>query len=152
MSNLLSRVYAFVATSFEGITDKGGRPYFEHCLAVMNGLPRNSSEELKIAALCHDIIEDVEKGRDKMIALGVPLHVVEWVDNVSKRKGEHYKDYKKRVMSCTESILIKMSDLEHNSDIRRLKGLQPKDLIRTIEYQEFYMELKEITFVRGIFN
>ncbi|AUE22647.1 hypothetical protein Ah1_00106 [Aeromonas phage Ah1] len=51
--------------------------------------------------------------------------------------------YKQRVKSDIRSVYIKMSDLRHNSDIRRLKGVGPKDIIRAIEYQAFYQELKE---------
>jgi hypothetical protein len=36
---------------------------------------------------------------------------------------------------------VKMADLRHNSDIRRLKGASDKDLIRTERYYKFFLEL-----------
>lgn len=152
MGKLLSKVYAFVATEFEGILDRGGSPYFEHCLAVMQGLPKSASTHMKVVALCHDVIEDIFNGREKLIRLGLTQEMIDDIDNLSKREGESLQNYKARVSMSDISLLVKMSDLEHNSDIRRLKGLTPKDMIRTIQYQEFYTELKEIALVRGILN
>jgi hypothetical protein len=37
---------------------------------------------------------------------------------------------------------VKMEDLRHNSDIRRLKGVRPKDIERMVRYHEFYLDLK----------
>ena len=41
-------------------------------------------------------------------------------------------------------VRVKMADLRHNSDIRRLKGVTPKDIERIAGYHRFYLELKEI--------
>lgn len=139
----LAKLYALVATAFSETNDKGGRPYFEHCLEVMKGLPECADEATKQAALAHDIIEDIEGGRDLLISNGMSLEAVQLVQNVSKIKGESMDSYKQRVKSDIRSVYIKMSDLRHNSDIRRLKGVGPKDIIRAIEYQAFYQELKE---------
>jgi len=35
-----------------------------------------------------------------------------------------------------------MSDLRHNTDIRRLKGITPKDIARIEKYHIFYTEIK----------
>jgi len=37
---------------------------------------------------------------------------------------------------------VKMADLRHNTDIRRLKGVTEKDIARIAKYQMFYMEIK----------
>jgi hypothetical protein len=34
-----------------------------------------------------------------------------------------------------------MSDLRHNTDIRRLKGVTEKDIARLAKYNQFYLEL-----------
>lgn len=149
MSNL-SVAYAFVAKCFENKFDQGGSPYFEHCQTVMHQLGRNAPESAKIAALCHDIIEDIPGGRDLMLQLGFSMEVIEIVEALSKIPGETIGDYKKRVKSNNHAVLIKMSDLRHNSDIRRLKGLRPRDITRTINYQEFYTELQDYADQNGL--
>jgi len=37
---------------------------------------------------------------------------------------------------------VKMADLRHNTDIRRLKGVTQKDLDRLEKYNRFFMELQ----------
>ena len=43
---------------------------------------------------------------------------------------------------------VKLADLRHNTDVRRLKGVSEKDIARMEKYHRFYMEitfrLKEI--------
>jgi hypothetical protein len=41
-----------------------------------------------------------------------------------------------------DARIVKMADLRHNSDIRRLKGVTQKDITRIAKYHEFYLELK----------
>lgn len=48
-----------------------------------------------------------------------------------------------RVKANPDAVLVKMADLRHNSDIRRLKGVGPEDIERIARYHAFYMELKE---------
>jgi len=38
---------------------------------------------------------------------------------------------------------VKMADLRHNSDIRRLKGVSEKDIARIAKYHKFFLELKD---------
>lgn len=39
-------------------------------------------------------------------------------------------------------LRVKMADLRHNTDIRRLKGVTEKDIARMAKYHQFYMEIK----------
>lgn len=147
-----SKLYAIVATAFENINDKGGHPYFEHCLAVMKGLPECADEYTKQAALAHDMIEDIEGARDLLLSNGMSVVAIQLIENVSKRPGESLADYKVRVKSDIRSVYIKMSDLRHNSDIRRLKNKTPtaRDIQRVIGYMEFYGELEILAKERGL--
>ena len=36
---------------------------------------------------------------------------------------------------------MKMADLRHNTDVRRLKGVTEKDIARIEKYHKFYVEL-----------
>lgn len=45
------------------------------------------------------------------------------------------------VKSNPDSVRVKIEDLRHNSDIRRLKGVTDKDIARIRRYHEFYLEL-----------
>jgi hypothetical protein len=37
---------------------------------------------------------------------------------------------------------VKLADLRHNSDIRRLKGVTDKDIERMAKYSKFYVEIQ----------
>jgi hypothetical protein len=55
--------------------------------------------------------------------------------------GQSYDQYKQEVMANEDAMRVKMSDLRHNTDIRRLKGVTEKDIARLAKYNQFYLEL-----------
>lgn len=125
-------------------TDKAGEPYILHCLTVMNTLKVKgvTDEDTLIIAVLHDMLEDTTIDRETIMKW-FGWNVLRGVQRLTKRKGESYSDYLERVSLSKETILVKMADLEHNSDIRRIKGLTEKDFHRTIKYQRAYTYLKE---------
>ena len=138
----LCKAYAVVANGFMNKRDKGGNPYFEHCIAVMDGLPNNLPEYVYIAALAHDFIEDIPNGERILRDNGCDENTIDLIKLVSKTQGETYSEYKEKVFSNKFAMMIKRSDLIHNSNICRLKGITHKDIIRTIQYHEFYLEIE----------
>jgi hypothetical protein len=46
-----------------------------------------------------------------------------------------------KVKANKDAVKVKMADLRHNSDIRRLKGVTDKDVARIAKYHKFYLEL-----------
>lgn len=146
----LNSMLLLVTNAFDGIFDKGGQPYVLHCLKVMHYL-KSDDEELNCIALGHDYIEDIHKGdivagRAALEALGFSERIIVGIIALTKIPGESYEDYQARVMANPDAIKVKMCDLRHNSDIRRLKGkvLRPKDIERTIKYYEFYSKLEDL--------
>ena len=55
--------------------------------------------------------------------------------------GQSYDQYKQEVMANEDAMRVKMADLRHNTDIRRLKGVTEKDIARMAKYNVFYLEL-----------
>lgn len=123
--------------------DKGGQPYILHCLAVMQNL-NTQDEELQCIALGHDIIEDTDTTYQELLEHGMSQRVINGIRCLTKVPGETKEEYKQKVKTNSDSIIVKMSDLQHNSDIRRLKGVREKDITRMVSYHNFYLELKEI--------
>ena len=60
------------------------------------------------------------------------------------RDGQTFEQYKEQVKANHDAVLVKMADLRHNSDIRRLKGVTQKDIERVARYHQFYLELREL--------
>lgn len=143
MKNMLNVMLVLTATKFDGKFDKGGTPYIMHCLAVMHKL-RSQDEELQCIALGHDLVEDTDVTYLELDDMGFSARVIAGIRAMTKQKGESYNEYKDKVKANPDAVKVKMCDLQHNSDIRRLKGVTAKDIARVQKYMEFYQELKEL--------
>lgn len=143
MKTQLNKAIVLAATKFDNKFDKGGDPYILHCLAVMYLLPEGVDDEVKQIAVLHDVIEDTDTTYRELAEQGFSQRVITGVMAMTKQRGQHYEDYKTAVKANNDAILVKMADLTHNSDIRRLKGITEKDIARTVKYQQFFMELKQ---------
>lgn len=139
----LDLAIAIVANAFIGKYDKAGKPYILHCLAVMNGVKKFNNEELCIAAVCHDLIEDTDFTFDDLIMRGASPRVIKILKFVTRSPGKSYQEEIDDICTDYDAIRVKMSDLEHNSDITRLKGVRDKDIERIIKYNKAYNQLKE---------
>ena len=120
--------------------DRGGKPYCLHPLKVMHYL-KSDDEELQCMALLHDVIEDTDTSYQDLIAIGCTERVIAGVKALTKQPGQTYEEYKAAVMANPDAMRVKMADLRHNSDIRRLKGVTEKDIARMAKYNQFYMEI-----------
>ena len=124
-----------------GQFDRGGNPYILHPLAVMYYLKTND-EELMCMALGHDLIEDTSVTYKDLREAGISERVIDGIRALTKQPGQTYDEYKQNVFANIDAMKVKMADLRHNTDIRRLKGVTEKDLARMAKYQMFYLELK----------
>lgn len=144
MKHNLNKMLVLVTTEFDGIYDKGGVPYVLHCLKVMHYL-KSDDEELQQIALGHDLVEDRKNVTYmKLRDMGFSERVVEGIRCLTKIPGESPEEYLAKVKSNKDSIRVKLCDLRHNSDIRRLKGTTPKDIARIEKYHAMYIELKDL--------
>lgn len=144
----LSNMLILATQRHDGQFDKGGKPYILHPMKVMHYL-RTDDEELQCIALGHDVIEDtfntVHDGLRYLLGRGFSNRVVDGILALTKREGQDYDTYKRQVVNGgPDAMRVKMADLRHNSDIRRLKGVTQKDVDRMIKYQQFYLELQAL--------
>lgn len=139
---LLDKMLVLATNYHAGQFDKGGKPYILHPLRVMSFL-KEDDEELQCIALGHDIVEDTTCTWDDLRAVGMTERVIAGIESLTKRRGETYDQYKARVFLNVDAMKVKLCDLRHNTDIRRLKGVTEKDIARIAKYHTFYVELKE---------
>ena len=123
----LSQMLSLVTAKFDGIFDKGDQPYVLHCLKVMH-YTKSDDEEIQCIALGHDFIEDifkgnVEEGTEFLRSRGFTERIIAGIVAMTKVPEEPYEEYKAKVKRNPDSIRVKMADLRHNTDIRRLKGV-----------------------------
>lgn len=140
---MLSKMLAIAATAHQGQYDKAGKPYFLHCLEVMR-LLNTDDEELQCIAVCHDLFEDTRITKEDLAFAGASHRVIYGVTCMTKQSGQTYEEYKAQVKSNPDAVKVKMADLTHNSDIRRMKSVCQKDFERVIKYRQFYAELLDL--------
>ena len=138
---LLGKMLVLAATAHAGQFDKAGKPYILHCLKVLHYL-KSDDEELQCIAVGHDIIEDTKTTYEDLINKGMTLRIIEGIANLTKMPGETYEAYKTKVLDNPDARKVKLADLRHNSDIRRLKGVTEKDIKRVAKYMAFYAEIQ----------
>jgi (p)ppGpp synthase/HD superfamily hydrolase len=137
---MLSKMISLATERHAGQFDKGGRPYILHPLTVMHRL-RTDDEELQCIAVGHDLIEDTTVTGAELRELGFSERVVSGIQDLTKWENQTIEEYRARVKANPDARRVKVEDLRHNSDIRRLKGVTEKDVNRMVRYHEFYLEL-----------
>ncbi|HHY67315.1 MAG TPA: HD domain-containing protein [Alicyclobacillus sp.] len=115
-----------------GQTDKGGRPYIEHPLAVADMV--DGCKE-KIVALLHDVCEDSGITPEDLRDAGFDDDVIAAVRAITKMKGERYNTYLARVAANPIARAVKIADLRHNCDLSRIPNPGPKDFARVKRYE-----------------
>jgi len=139
---MLSNMLVLATNAHAGQFDKGGNPYILHPLKVMYKL-KSDDEELNCIALGHDVIEDTDTTYDDLRAAGMTERVINGIRGLTKLPGQSMSEYKKGVFANIDCMLVKKEDLRTNSDLRRLKGVTPKDIERVGRYQIFYHEIEQ---------
>jgi (p)ppGpp synthase/HD superfamily hydrolase len=138
---MLDKMLVLCTNAHHGQFDKGGRPYILHPLRVMSFL-KTDDEELQCIALGHDVIEDTNTTYADLREIGISERVIDGIRALTKVPGETYDEYKQRVFANKDAMTVKLCDLRHNTDIRRLKGITEKDVARIAKYHQFYVEIQ----------
>ncbi|WP_394426114.1 HD domain-containing protein [Streptomyces sp. SGAir0957] len=97
-----------------GQVDKAGVAYVEHVRAVAAGLAP-FGDELVMAGLLHDVLEDTDWTADELVGAGVPGQVVEIVHTVTNQAGMGYEEKIRRIAADPRAVLVKIADNAHNS-------------------------------------
>ena len=138
---MLGTMLVIATNAHSGAFDRGGSPYILHPLKVMHYL-KSDDEELMCIALGHDVIEDTSVTYKDLRDAGISERVISGIRALTKVPGQTYDEYKESVFASEDAMRVKMADLRHNTDIRRLKGVSEKDIARMAKYHQFFMEIK----------
>jgi (p)ppGpp synthase/HD superfamily hydrolase len=144
MKTMLANAIALASEKHKGQFDKGGMPYILHPLKVMHYLKTDDIGLMCIAVL-HDVIEDCDVTWQELYDVyGMSDRVVNGVLALTKIPGQHLDEYMSAIKANPDAIKVKLADLRHNMDARRLKGVTEKDRARLDKYAKMYWELKDL--------
>ena len=117
----------------KGQLDRAGRPYILHPLTVMQHVDPGAAQ---VTAVLHDVIEDSEMTLADLEAVGFSAEVLEAVDLMTHREDVDYDDYVRALRDNPIARQVKLADLAHNMDIRRIAGpLDDSDCRRLAKYR-----------------
>ena len=106
-------------------------------------------EHDKICAILHDYPEDVFDDPDVAFKLlrgyGFDEDDIRVLDLLTHRKSDDYLTvYIKKIATCPRATRIKLKDLEHNSNISRLKDFSKKSFDNLEKYHIAFQYLSKI--------
>jgi len=138
-ADLLEKAISIAVEAHRGQRDRTGAPYILHPMRVMAGV---DSDTEKMVAILHDVVEDTDWTFEKLAQEGFSDEVIEALKCVTKREGEEYENFVKRSAGNETARRVKIADLEHNMDARRLSEATEKDVERLRKYVRAWRSLK----------
>ncbi len=136
-----SEIARSIATqAHRGQIDKGGNDYILHPQFVASQV--NSDAEKAVAWL-HDVIEDTDITLEDLERVFPPC-ITTAVNVITKRKGDDYGEYLRRVASNRIAYSVKLADMKNNMDISRIPDPSEADVIRCKKYKEKAEYLKKL--------
>jgi (p)ppGpp synthase/HD superfamily hydrolase len=143
--NTLEAALAIASFLHQGVKDKGGNPYIQHPMWVaMQLMMKGEGHDVVVAGILHDTIEDTPITEWELRNWFTPVicdAVVALSFQVKDHETETRQEYMRRVAMNPIARKVKLMDLTHNMDIKRLKNrhqLTEKDLARIKIYAEEY--------------
>lgn len=116
---MLNKALEIAYNAHLGQTDKAGVPYILHPMRVaLHCL----TEDEKIVALLHDVVEDTSITMEDLKTEGFSDEVISALCCLTKVKGEDYKTFIERVATNKLATQVKIQDLKDNMDVSRLNG------------------------------
>jgi GTP diphosphokinase / guanosine-3',5'-bis(diphosphate) 3'-diphosphatase len=129
----LERAIEIAAHAHAGQIDKAGQPYILHPLRVMLAV---SSEQERIAAVLHDVVEDTDVTLAQLRAEGFADGVLHAINALTKAPGETRMQAAARAAANPIACVVKLADVSDNMDLRRIKTPSEKDFTRLREYEQ----------------
>jgi len=136
--SLLERAIAIAVRAHAGQKDRYGAPYILHPLRLMCQV---DSQEEKIIAVLHDVVEDTEWNFKDLAREGFSEQIIKALDCLTKREQEPYEKFVERSARNPLARRVKLADLEDNMDLRRTDRLKPKEVERFNKYVKAWQRL-----------
>jgi (p)ppGpp synthase/HD superfamily hydrolase len=136
----LERAIEIAVEAHKGVLDKGGNPYVLHPLRMMFAV---KTEEEKIVAVLHDVVEDgADWEFERLAKEGFSPVVIEALRSVTKlTEDEDYDDFIERAMDNPVGREVKIADIRDNLDVTRIDVLSERDMTRLNKYKRALEQL-----------
>lgn len=143
---MLAKAIYIATIAHHGQYDRGGNAYILHPLAVMQNMKNHNFDIVtQCIAVLHDVLEDNREWTvERLLEEGMSTEVTDGLVLMCHERGADYFDYIAGMKDNIRVMHVKRGDIEHNFDIRRLKGLRPKDIERLEKYSKAYVLINKL--------
>lgn len=117
---MVSKALQVAQEALAGMQDEYGNPYLDHSLRIMEKM---ETDEEKIVALLHDVVEDTEISLNDLQGYGFSRTILDTVGQLTKRTDMTYFDYIDDVSCSDVASKVKIAELEDNKDVFRVKKM-----------------------------
>ena len=142
--NPLAKAISIAAAAHVDDIDKGGNPYILHPLRMMSQM---HTEEEKITAILHDVVEDHARDGwtfDRLAQEGISLAVISALQCITKvTDDEDYTAFIQRAAQNQIARKVKIADLEDNMNMLRIAHLRDKDVKRLKKYHLHWQWIRQ---------
>jgi len=139
MANL-QRALEIAVESHKGQKQKDGTPYAFHPIRLSLSL---ETEEQKIVALLHDVVEDTDWTFEDLAGEGFSDRVIVALRLLTHTDETPYEDYVERLASDPLARAVKKADLADNMDLKRVPELTENDFARFRKYHRAWRRLAD---------
>lgn len=126
MEDILKIAEQIARESHKGQKRWDGKPYITHSEAVES---KFQSEEFKVVAILHDVLEDTNLQPEDLESKGIPRNLIQSIVYLTRLKEETYLDYILRVREDQIAERIKIEDIKHNLSTIKHGSMKDKYLL-----------------------
>ena len=138
MSQYLHKAIIIACEAHQGQSSINGEPYILHPLRL---LIKAKSNEERIIAILHDVIEKTNISLADLKNKGFDQNIISSIDSLSRRRGESYVDYIGRLMQNRTPVKIKLLDLADNI---KMHSENNENGIHDVKINQYKNALKQI--------
>ena len=143
MKDLEDEANRLAAEGHRGQLGKDGLPYINHPYYVRDQFKAYEKYE-RIVAVLHDVVEDSKTVSMNMIYTIFGNEIGNAVRALTKTNNMPYESYIRNVRDNVLATKVKIKDLDHNMDLRRLnRKLTDEDMTRFNKYYSAKKYLEE---------
>ena len=141
--SMLKRAEEIAHIAHANDTDKAGKPYILHPIAVAEMM---ATEQQRIIAMLHDVVENHPElySFEQLAKEGFAEKIIAALKCLTKNKGENYYDYIRRIADNDSAIDVKCADLAHNAELGRFQSPSAADKASAAKYDKMRQYLKGI--------
>lgn len=119
--------------SHKNQVDKSGMPYAFHPFHLAEQM---TDEKTTVVALLHDVIEDTDYTINDLKNMGFEKDILDALALLTHNNDTPYMEYVARIKINPIARVVKLADLQYNSDLTRLNIVDEKALKRKEKYSE----------------